>query len=361
MNLIAMPAGSEPELRLKGLDGLRGIAACVVAFGFHTQFMFAQGVFAPGAGGPIAQWLRDFGWAAVDLFFVLSGFVFAHVYLTNARYARISLREFVVARIARLYPLHIATLLLCAVIPAALPNNGPGAFIAHLFMVQALFSPAGHTFNGPAWSISIEALCYLIFAAGLWGQWRALHLYTALALIAGLIGTLSFAPEMRVTVETAISRGLLGFFAGQALWLNRAWFAKVPTPILAIVALAAIVVDPGGLSAVIPLTLVAWPALLLLALRVPALSARPLLWLGDRSYAIYLLHMPLIDLVHYCSRGGLDGSAASMISAHLGLVAITLLLADITWRWFELPMRKRVRDALDPPERRGAARIPAEV
>lgn len=360
MNQIAMQAGSEPEFRLKGLDGLRGIAACVVAFGFHAQFMFAQGVVTPGVGGPIAQWLRDYGWTAVDLFFVLSGFVFAHVYLANERYARISLREFAVARIARLYPLHIATLLFCAVAPAALPNDGPGAFIAHLLMVQALFSPAGHTFNGPAWSISIEALCYLIFAAGLWGQWRALRLYTAVTLIAGLIGTLSFAPEMRVTVGAAISRGLLGFFTGQVLWLNRARFAKVPTPILAIVAISAIVVDPGGFSAVIPLTLVAWPALLLLALRLPALSARPLLWLGDRSYAIYLLHMPLVDLVYYYSRGGLDGSVASIASAYLGLAAITLLLADVTWRRFELPMRRRVRDALCPPERRDGTHVAAE-
>lgn len=360
MSQMGIQAGFEPEFRLKGLDGLRGVAACVVAFGFHAQFMFAQGVFTPGAGGPVAQWLRDFGWTAVDLFFVLSGFIFAHVYLTKERYARISLRQFVVARIARLYPLHIATLLFCAVAPAALPDGGPGAFIAHLFMVQALVSPAGQTFNGPTWSISIEALCYLLFAASLWGPRRALRLYTVVVLIAGLIGTFWFAPEMRVTVGAAISRGLLGFFAGQALWLNRAWFAKVPTPILAIVALAAIVVDPGGLSAVIPLTLVAWPALLLLALRVPAMSARPLLWLGDRSYAIYLLHMPLVDLVHYYS-GGLDGSVASIISAHLGLAAITLLLADFTWRRFELPMRRRVRDVLDPPSRRGAARIRAEV
>lgn len=345
MECVASTPESAPAARLGGLDALRGIAACVVAFGFHAQFMFVEGAIPKDMGGSVGQWLRAFGWTAVDLFFVLSGFVFAHVYIGRSGSQQISLGEFAIARIARLYPLHLATLLLCALAFAGNASIGIGAFAAHLVMAQALVMPTGHTFNGPSWSLSVEAICYCIFAAGLWGRRDRLLPVTAIAIAVGLAGTQFYTSDEGLNAPGAISRGLLGFFIGQALWRGHRLLARVPSSALAILALLGLIVDPAPFAVVLPLSLLTWPALVLLATRLPLMEARPLIWLGDRSYAIYLLHMPIIDMVYLLTRGGLIGSFVTVVAAHVALILVTLLLADISYRRFELPLRHKVRAA----------------
>jgi peptidoglycan/LPS O-acetylase OafA/YrhL len=264
----ASPAG-EPVVRLGRLDGLRGIAACVVAFGYHAGFLFAPS--AIDGSGPVADWTLGWGWTCVDLFFVISGYIFAHVYLRPGALSdgRV-LREFALARVARLYPLHLLALLIVAVAFWGTPENSGAAFALHLVMMQAFAEPVAHTFVGPSWSLSIEVLCYVVFAlaAVFWrGPW------------AGDI----------------FARGFFGFFMGQLLWHGRGELAKLSTPLLLAMLAAGLVLDAGALSPLLPLGILAWPAALGLALRWPLMESRAMLWLGDRSYAIYLVHMPLVE------------------------------------------------------------------
>lgn len=72
---------AEAPARLTRLDGLRGIAACVVAFAYHPRSLFAPELFT--GHGALLAWLSHWGWAFVDLFFLLSGYIFAHVYLAG--------------------------------------------------------------------------------------------------------------------------------------------------------------------------------------------------------------------------------------------------------------------------------------
>jgi peptidoglycan/LPS O-acetylase OafA/YrhL len=127
------------------------------------------------------------------------------------------------------------------------------------------------------------------------------------------------------------------------LWRGRGHLARLPLALLALavpVGLWLGMSEIGG--AVLPLTLLAWPALLLLGLRLRFLSAKPLTWLGDRSYAVYLLHIPMIDFVAF-STGGIKGGPLAILAGHLGLAACTLAAADLVYRRFELPARKAVR------------------
>src|SRR5437868_4606230 len=107
--------------RLTSLDALRGIAALAVVV-WHWQHFFAIG------GGWQRGWTRDMqpffavlkplylqGWAAVDLFFVLSGFVFFWLYGDTVRTREIGTGRFAWLRASRLYPLHLAMLLAVAV------------------------------------------------------------------------------------------------------------------------------------------------------------------------------------------------------------------------------------------------------
>lgn len=327
--------------RLARLDGLRGLAACGVAFAYHAQNLFVFGLF--DGSGPLVLWFHLWGWTLVDLFFVISGFIFAHVYLRDDSLRRPgALSGFAAARIARLYPLHLATLLLMALLWWQAPENSALRFAAHLFMLQAFAGDVGHTFNGPSWSISVEAVCYVLFALGAWGGRRVLGWITSAALGLALAWFALVGQSGGPWSGEVLQRGLLGFFAGQLLWRHRAALGRIPAPLLAAVAAAGLLVDPARHSPVLWLGLLTWPALVLLALRLQLLETAPLLWLGERSYAIYLLHWPLIAL-SLDWLGPQGGSLWQVLAFHGAFIAATLLLSDLALRWLEYPARTAIR------------------
>ena len=153
------------------IDGLRGIAAMAVVL-FHQRHFALAGIEAqtvadyhlvePGRGW---LWLvYDYGYLAVQLFWMISGLVFAGAYLGRET----STRSFVVNRLARLYPLHLLTLLVVTGLQAvALARLGttliyghydPADFGAQLLFASNWVDSTRHTFNGPIWSVSVEVL-----------------------------------------------------------------------------------------------------------------------------------------------------------------------------------------------------------
>ena len=332
---------AEPQ-RLARLDGLRGLAAVVVAFAYHPRILFAPELFTNH--GPVVEWLSHWGWTFVDLFFELSGYIFAHVYLPGDKLARPgAMAQFGVARVARLYPLHLLTLLAVALFAWGQHGNTAGAFGLHLVMLQNFVRPVPDTFNGPAWSLSVEACCYVLFAfAAMRGGGRRLALVTGLALTLGLAHLLINGQSEGPWVADNLPRGLLGFFLGQVLWHGRSALARVPSVLLWAALALGLVMPTGAWSSLLPLVLLAFPAALLLALRQPWLEGRVMRWLGDRSYAVYLLHVPVIAAVKAVT-GPVPAQAAWAWPLYAGLIALILLLADITYRWYEMPARRAIR------------------
>lgn len=338
-------AGAQAPGRLTRLDGLRGLAACGVAFLYHPQSLFpAQ---ALGAAPRVLGWFQDWGWTLVDLFFLISGYIFAHVYLQGPRpLTRDRLGAFAVARMARLWPLHLLVLAVCAVLFHGDPGNTGFAFAAHLLMLQAFVQPVAHTFNGPSWSISVELVCYLLFALGAAGGRRALHRVTAVAIAVALV---HFALQGRPGgpwVGDDLPRAMLGFFLGQALWHWRDRLALASTALLVCFLVFGLSLDMGQLSSLPPLCLLAWPALLLLALRLRWMGSAPMRWLGDRSYAIYLVHYPLLLLVER-AWAPFGGGMGTVWTVTLAFAALVLVLADLSYRLVELPARRAIRAARD--------------
>ena len=162
--------------QLSSLTPLRGLAALwVVLYHYCGTAQFFPNLDVTPHSYPISK-----GYLAVDMFFVLSGFVMAHVYRRAfSEGVTEHYRSFLVARIARLYPPHIFILLLFVATAAAsqfmgglatgsfesIPLTGPrswGAIIANIFMLQGLL--AGQlSWNYPTWSISVEFMAYLAF------------------------------------------------------------------------------------------------------------------------------------------------------------------------------------------------------
>ena len=130
------------------------------------------------------------GYLAVDMFFMLSGFVMTHVYhRAFSESVTRHYRSFLFARVARIYPLHLLILVLFVATALAsqwtsgatlgslrnVPLQGSelvSAFVANVFMVQGL--DAGKlSWNYPSWSISVEFMAYLLFPFALPAIWRA--------------------------------------------------------------------------------------------------------------------------------------------------------------------------------------------
>lgn len=343
---------AEAPARLTRLDGLRGIAACVVAFAYHPRTLFAPELFT--GHGAVLSWLSHWGWAFVDLFFLLSGYIFAHVYLAGEKLARPgALEQFAVARIARLYPLHLLTLLAVALFAWGEDGNTASAFAMHLVMAQNFVRPVPDTFNGPAWSLSVEVCCYLLFAfAAMRGNGLRLRLVTGAAIALGLGHLLLSGLPEGPWVADNLPRGLLGFFLGVVLWQGRAALARVPWPVLVALLGVGLTLPTGALSSLLPLVLLAFPAALLLALRQTWLDWRVMQWLGDRSYAIYLIHLPVIALVKR-QIGPVPGEGPLVWALYGAIIAAVLLLSDLAYRRFEMPARRAIRQAW---ERRRAAK-----
>ena len=157
------------QIKIGELESIRGLAALLIIF-FHTT-----------ATNPLIDiGIINNGYLMVELFFVLSGFIIFNSYANEINSSK-ELIRFQFLRLGRIYPLHLLFLLIFLTLETiryilgtklgmlnsrALPfdKNNLDAFIQHVFLIQAI-GPTGNalTFNGPAWSISVEFYTYLIF------------------------------------------------------------------------------------------------------------------------------------------------------------------------------------------------------
>ena len=142
--------------RLRSLDLLRGISATIVLF-WHYGVYFR--------GRPGSYFFSAFygnGQAVVDVFFVISGFILQHVYGDRLR-SWSDFNNFIVRRLARLYPLHLATLIVVALLFFGLflesgvygfvyLKNDWRHFVMNVFFMQYVGFQDGFSFNGPSWT-----------------------------------------------------------------------------------------------------------------------------------------------------------------------------------------------------------------
>ena len=170
--------------------GLRGLAALlVVPSHIGAQFLIGEGNFnllSKNILGVIPS---------VDLFFMLSGFILAYSYITNAE--TISWRNFFVARFARLYPLHlmILSVVIAMIVSANLlgfDNKGYDfkELPIQLSLLQSLPLIELDAWNGPSWSVSMELFGYIVLFPILYylGKVKALRHSFPFLLIVSVIG-----------------------------------------------------------------------------------------------------------------------------------------------------------------------------
>jgi peptidoglycan/LPS O-acetylase OafA/YrhL len=338
--------------QIGALTAIRGLAAWwVVAYHFRE--------YAPSGLPDWAHRLLAQGDNAVDLFFVLSGFVIALNYRSWFGAADLpGTLHFYLLRLARVYPLHLAMLGLFLLNPLAIllfsghgdpgPRYDPAYFVMSLFLVQNWGFTRELAWNVPAWSISTELFAYLLFPLMLAGAARAARgprsTILLIGLLLGLLAAVFIAQGLslggdiprfgllRCVVEFAVGV-LLCRLAGQLGDYRR---LCIPAALLGLACYATIFLGVPD-AAVVPLAF----TLLILALSEPrALPARclDLGWLraiGVVSYSTYMVHYFVRDWVKF---GLVDGIGPDPLAC-LAYVALTAIGSVVLYRLVEVPGR----------------------
>jgi exopolysaccharide production protein ExoZ len=344
----------QPPMRFEGLQVLRGLAAlAVLVCHLAENHVRATGEkLLPGL---------TLGWVGVDLFFVLSGFIIARSAL-NERAGVSSAAGFAFGRAARIYlPWWMAlaaTASLVAFNPDLLPYKGEADLWASIFLLPA----AGQPLLSVGWTLVMEMAFYSVFAAILLfpPQWR-------LPVLAAWAGLIVLNGLMDLGYDTIPGHVLLDplcleFLAGVAIakWLGAPASKQEPVRLywlisgsaLAMIAGASLVTvtigsvpDHGAewirtVSVGGPAALIVWcVARLDLGAVRPGLLApfwTRLVALGDRSYALYLVHYPALSATAVLLAGMVSGWQASLLFVVGGLL-LSGLLTEALHRLVEQP------------------------
>jgi peptidoglycan/LPS O-acetylase OafA/YrhL len=357
-----------PAQEIRSLNTIRGIAALMVAI-FHAPLLFGVGETFPHA------------YLAVDLFFVLSGFVLLHAY--EARIAGgLTLARFFQLRLARLYPLLFIVTFVGFAIMLIKHAAGRVEMNADTFLslplslglipapADATASHAAYPFVSQSWSIVWEvALCPILFV---WAKWvRSWAVVIAgvfavgLAWVAFSQGTID-GGWITPTFWVGALRAVVAFFAGVSV---RLWTRLGPLPRLA--NQAAIVAEALVVGYVTLVHATFWWADFAAAVAgfpliiAAASQCRHRLlenWVGDRigeaSYSIYMLHAASIDVLETGLKRVAHLSAPVHFALGVGWVLALIVAAWLSWRYVETPLRRYFsREDLPFPRFRAAERL----
>lgn len=336
------------------IDGLRALAVVPVIL-FHAGLDFFSG-----------------GFVGVDVFFVISGYLITSIILQGQQRGRFTLSGFYERRARRILPALFLVMLACLLpawlllIPQDLKLFSQSLAAVTVFGSNFLFYSANDYFDVASefspllhtWSLAVEEQYYVLFPLFMMFTWRYARRWTAhliaVALLVSLalsewglnghraftffmlptrgwelmIGALlAFAPARPAGVENA--RAQAGGLAGMALIVASILLLDDNTPFPGLAALPPTI----GTALIIRYATQETWAGRLLALPLPV-------GIGLISYSAYLWHQPLLAF----ARHGLGGELALPVAATL--VALTFLLAWLSWRYVETPFRDARRISL---------------
>ncbi|HEY3729884.1 MAG TPA: acyltransferase [Steroidobacteraceae bacterium] len=347
------------RVQIRNLTGIRGIAALWVAL-YHFQ---ATAVVVTLPLGPIVGG----GAIGVDIFFVLSGFILALTYAPRfaLRVSAFSLYyKFIARRFARIYPLHLATFLLILLFwgvavragydfQGAVQNDLLSA-LCNLFMVHAWGLLRELGWNSPSWSVSAEWFAYLavfpccVLLLRHWSIGRVLGLSMALwvAFVAyvfvvhgGQLAEVNTDGALRIVPE------FIGGYAVYRIVNDRPRRRRGLALICAALAgLATVLLMPAALPLLLPAVLLMMAGLYDGGRWVDSLFGnRVIVWLGEISYSIYMLHVfVLIAANQLVRRLGLAPSTPHALLILGSECAVAMAAGALGYYLLECPARARL-------------------
>lgn len=337
--------------KLQNLQMMRAIAAILVVWAHAIDLIAKRQIdaFQVSWGA-----LENFGAVGVDVFFVISGFI---VSLTAERSRYVT--QFLVARLVRIWPLYlIATVVVFAVDPAA---RSVATLAWSVVFLQVPGLPAGMPTHPLGWSLMFEAVFYLMLAGAM--CWRTQRPMPERVLIIGAVailvaGVSGFHQPMNIIGNPIIIEFLVGVVIG---WAYRRW------PVLPVWATSGLFVAGAvlllstamyGFGSISEATQTldasrSWdrvrmwgiPSALLIASAVfrknsATAAARPLVFLGDSSYSIYLFSFVALLLL---DQGWDAWAPASPDVAILLATSVAVVFGVICYVVLERPLTSALR------------------
>jgi peptidoglycan/LPS O-acetylase OafA/YrhL len=357
---------------LSNLTALRGITALLVAV-YHFEDLAVR--FLPQASSMFFSKC----YLMVDIFFIMSGFIITHVYQeTFCRgVSANSFKRFVAARFARIYPMHLFALLvvlLSFLASGAEPDviQDPAAIFSNLLLIHSFGIHDSFTWNVPSWSISAEWWSYMLFPFLVMAidKWKTIAIpllfLTAtvayLAMMYWLPRSGVFYPpgipvpqDLNLTFDYGYLRGISGFMVGMVLYkLYESKAAQVvfgSDGVFGVLAACTVV----GLHFAVP-DIAMIPVFAGLVISTACnkgaihrlFQSRPLQFIGEISYSIYMLHVIIIfAALEILGSFGivLAGGETKLVDFWPGLLgciaflAVVLALSAVSFAKLEKPCR----------------------
>lgn len=303
------------------INALTGIRAIIATWVVIEHFQYELYGLWP-ATKRIDWWIES-GYLGVEVFFVLSGFIISYNYAYRLHSGAGRYTDFLVNRFARIYPVHLVTLLAVAALVVAaavthVPLNSstrytPLSFVGNLFLLQA--APQIWPWDGPSWSISAEALAYVTFPLTAWMLARLTRpLHAALGAVIWVVAGTAAMMALRLVDPSTISppmallRIATEFVVGAMLWKAWSLAGQPQSPRWDVIAGGAFALTVAIL-AILPqregLALIVTPVLALFVIACAGacgpvawlLSTRLLVFGGKISYSLYMVHFIVVMVV----------------------------------------------------------------
>jgi peptidoglycan/LPS O-acetylase OafA/YrhL len=388
----AHDAPSEVKPRLYLIDCLRGLAALVVVVFHWKHFVLISGLASSDASDILPLYgalslIYKYGDNAVGLFFCISGFTFSWLYADRLHNNTLDFKTFFISRFARLYPLHICTLVTVFLLQLPIvqstgtyfvyPHNDIRHLVLQLFLASNWGLEDGFSFNGPIWSVSVEVLLYSIFYIVFKNK---LGRITNIGVLVCVALCITFFAKLSVNVPLyLLGSGIVCFFSGVVTcWIfrfistKRISLARVgfiflcvlsviylayntnETELYNAIKITAQLIDAGPtvfnvcyvlasclrnlLTFYLPISIV----VLLAVLAEPLCKSKFAVFdkLGQMSYSLYLWHFPLqlilVNLILYTKTSSLLMFNVWVFCAYL----LTLIyLSHLSYTYIEKPSK----------------------
>jgi len=361
-----------PKDKIHSLTGLRAFAAIWVVIYNMSMFEGVDPGFVRNIDWGIYKYFISYGYTGVDFFFFLSGFVISYIYQDNftKNIQRDNIIKFYKLRLGRIYPLHFSILILIIILAnyGVFPYNlniKYGPTLLNLTLTDSWGFYSKGSWNSPAWSLSAEWFIYLLypFIAFMLIKEESTRYYAKLL---ATISIIFFIMNLDISNTTDIDDGVgglvrvtFGFITGCILFnfYRKKTLQKLPWDLIGILMFAIMLISQimffDDIMAVNVISYIAITIFLYALVHSKNIlkfifANRISVYLGKISFAIFLLHMPVMKIIGHNFRAEFlniveENNQSDMIFYLLISLAILLILSSLCYHLIENPCRNYVK------------------